>query len=175
MYIKTVALRDGYFRRHDRPMLRRAYLLDGAMMLSDTGVMVFKGQSYTAEQMNDRSTALLEAAQYLSCNVDKLAGAEDLARALMAEANEWSDRARRCCDALTPAQRRSYENITEHLKRTGYGPTIVELAALENVTSRTVQLRVEALIKKGFVKKIPNIRGGLSVVDAPRAGSVGRI
>lgn len=175
MYIKTVALRGNYFRFHDRPMLRRLDLLDGAMMLSDTGVMVFKGQSYTAEQMNDRSTALLEAAQYLSCNVEKLAGAEELARTLMAEANEWSDRARRCCDALTPAQRRTYENITEHLRRTGDGPTLVELAALESITSRTVQLRVEALIKKGFVKKVPNVRGGLSIEDAPRAGGSGRI
>ncbi|WP_165933993.1 LexA family transcriptional regulator [Pseudomonas sp. 460] len=156
-------------------MLRRLDLLDGAMMLSDTGVMVFKGQSYTAEQMNDRSTALREAAQYLSCNVDKLAGAEDLARALMVEAREWSDRARRCCDALTPAQRRTYENISEHLKRTGYGPTIVELAVLENVTTGTMAVRIAALIKKGFVKKAPNVRGGLSVVDEPRAGGVGRI
>lgn len=156
-------------------MLSRLDLLDGAMMLSDTGIMVFKGQSYTAEQMNDRAAALLEAAQHLACNVDNLAGAEDLSRALVAEASEWSDRARRCCDALTPAQRRTYENISEHLKRTGCGPSIVELAALENVTTGTLAVRVAALIKKGFVKKTPNVRGGLSVINAPRAGEDGRI
>lgn len=144
-------------------------------MLSDTGVLVFKGQSYTAEQMNDRSTALLVAAEFLFGNADNVAGAEDLARVLVAEASEWSDRAKRCCDVLTPAQRRTYHNIAEHLKRNGKGPTMVELAALENVSTGTMAIRITALIKKGFVKKAPYIRGGLSIVDVPRSGASGRI
>ncbi|MFJ7794377.1 LexA family protein [Pseudomonas sp. NPDC096950] len=89
--------------------------------------------------------------------------------------NEWSEGAKRCCDALTPAQRRTYQNIADHLKRDGKSPTMVELAALENVTTGTMAIRVTALIKKGFVKKTPYVRGGLSIVDAPRSEASGHI
>lgn len=145
------------------------------MKLSDTGVMVFEGRSYTAEQMNDRSIALQEAAQYLFRNVEQLAGAQDLANDLIAEAGEWSARIKRCSDALTTGQRRTYVNLLKHLQRNGCSPTLVELAALEGITTSTVRTRVQALIKKGFVKQIPKVRGGLSVEDAPRAGEAGHV
>jgi hypothetical protein len=142
------------------------------MKLSDTGVLVFGGQSYTAEQMNDRSIALLEAAKYLLLNKHRLAGAQDLADRLSAEASEWLVRVRRCTDALTPGQRRTYINLLEYLKNNGCSPTFVELAAMEGLSSTTVRRKVQVLIKNGFVRQIPNARGGLSVHDSPRACEV---
>ncbi|WP_133306459.1 LexA family transcriptional regulator [Pseudomonas sp. LS-2] len=104
----------------------------------------------------------------------RLKEASALATDLVTEAEEWAKRAKRCCDALTPGQRRTYEQLKGYLVLHGRSPTMVELAALEQVTSSTIQTRIRALVNKGFVSKLDNVQGGLSIADAPRGGDSGQ-
>jgi predicted transcriptional regulator len=142
--------------------------------LTDSGVMFFKGRSYTAEQMRGRSEAMMEAAKFLRSESHRLSEAQALAADLASEAQEWAKRAKRCCDALTPGQRRTYEQLLAYLAHHGRSPTMVELAALEQVTSSTIQTRIRALMNKGFVCKLANVPGGLSIADAPRGSDPGQ-
>ncbi|WP_338923743.1 helix-turn-helix domain-containing protein (plasmid) [Pseudomonas silesiensis] len=143
------------------------------MKLSDTGLMVFKGREFTTEQMQGRSIALAEIAAYLMHNKDRLKEAQSLADDLLVESHEWAQRAKRCNDALTPGQRRTYVNILALLASQGRSPTMVELAKIDKVTSTTIRRHVQALIKKGFVQQKPNVPGGLSITNAPRGGQTG--
>lgn len=142
--------------------------------LTDSGVMVFEGRRYTAEQMQGRSEAMIEAAHFLRSESHRLKEAQALATDLVNEAQEWAKRAKRCCDALTPGQRRTYEQLLAYLALHGRSPTMVELAALEQVTSSTIHTRIRALMSKGFVCKLANVPGGLSIADAPRGGDSGQ-
>lgn len=142
--------------------------------LTDSGVMVFKGRRYTAEQMQGRSEAMIDAAKYLQSESHRLSEAQALAGDLLNEAQEWVKRAKRCCDALTPGQRRTYEQLLAYLGLHGRSPTMVELAKLEKVTPSTIQTRIRALMNKGFVCKLANVPGGLSIADASRGGEPGQ-
>jgi DNA-binding MarR family transcriptional regulator len=143
------------------------------MKLSDTGMMVFKGREHTTEQMHGRSIALAEVAEYLMRNKDRLKEAQSLADDLLVESNEWAQRAKRCNDALTPGQRRTYENLLGFLVAQGHSPTMVELAKMEKVTPTTIRRHVQSLIKKGFVQQQPNVQAGLSISANPRGGAAG--
>lgn len=142
--------------------------------LTDSYVMVFKGRSYTAAQMQGRSEAMIEAAKYLRSESRRLSEAQALSVDLVNEAQEWAKRAQRCRDALTPGQRRTYEQLQAYIAFHGRSPTMVELAALEQVTTSTIQTRIRALMSKGFVCKRAHVPGGLSLADVPRGGYLGR-
>lgn len=141
--------------------------------LSDSGVMVFKGRSYSSDQMQGRSAAMIAAARFLQSQAQHLSEAQTLAADLMSEADEWAKRAKRSCDALTPGQRRTYEHLQAYMARHDRSPTMVELAELEQVSSTTIHRRIRSLINKGFVCKAPNVHGGLSTSNAPRGGEPG--
>lgn len=140
---------------------------------TDSGALVIGGRSYTSDQMQGRSAAMVAAAHFLQTQAQQLTEAEALAADLLIEAAEWAKRAKRCCDALSPGQRRTYEQLQAHLANHGRSPTMVELAEFDKVSTSTIQIRIRALVKKGFVCKAANVRGGLSITDAARGGEPG--
>lgn len=133
------------------------------MKLSDAGTMIFKGRTYTFEQMTARVIALEESAKFLFRNAGRLAEAEAVANDLAREALEWAGRAERCRDRLTYGQRQTYEHLVNYISDHGRSPTMVALAKMEGISSNTVRMRIQALITKGFVNQRPNVPGGLSV------------
>jgi predicted HTH transcriptional regulator len=133
------------------------------MKLSDTGTMIFRGQTYTFEQMTARVIALEESAKFLLRNSGRLAEAESVATDLAREALEWAGRAERCRNPLTHGQRVTYENLVSYIADHGGSPTMAALAKMEDISSNTVRVRIKALITKGLVNQRPNIPGGLSI------------
>ena len=104
-------------------------------------MMVFEGQSYTAEQMLGRSQALKAAAEFLQqTRPQHMSEANAVAEDLGKEADEWVERAKRCSDALSPGQRRTSEQLQAYLAQHGRSPTIVELADIDNVSATAPQL-----------------------------------
>lgn len=144
------------------------------MPLTDAGVTTYQGREFNAEQMEGRAITLIELAKYLQRSRVCLPEAQAIAADLQVEAEGWSARAGRCRDALTDCQRRTYDHLLQHLAAQGRSPTKVHLAKLDGVTPSTVQLRLKALEKKGFVSLKPNVRDGISVADSPRGGQAGR-
>ncbi|MHC4767207.1 MAG: LexA family protein, partial [Planctomycetota bacterium] len=66
---------------------------------------------------------------------------------------------------LTPKQLRILQLIRDHRIAFGYSPTMQELADELGVSKVTVFEHVEALIKKGALKREPNKARSLSIAD----------
>ncbi|MHC4220766.1 MAG: transcriptional repressor LexA [Planctomycetota bacterium] len=67
---------------------------------------------------------------------------------------------------LTPKQLKILQLIRDHRIAYGYSPTMQELADELGVSKVTVFEHVEALIKKGALKREPNKARSLSIADA---------
>jgi repressor LexA len=73
---------------------------------------------------------------------------------------------------LTSAQQRVYAWIVDYFERMNMSPTLAEIAeglGYRHVSSMIVHMN--ALVKKGYIKKHPNIARGIEV-ERPRRGSI---
>ncbi|HDH53560.1 MAG TPA: transcriptional repressor LexA, partial [Nitrospirae bacterium] len=82
---------------------------------------------------------------------------------------------------LTPQQKKVLEYIKEHILKEGYPPTVREVAGRFGYRSPlSAKLHIDALVKKGFLRKTPYRSRGLEVVglnpyealQIPVAGSI---
>lgn len=156
------------YNRTGTPMIWGREKRTTSLKRTDSGMLVFKGRTYTADEMRERSEVLTLAAHFLQGQVHRMsesraAAADLLATDLLSQAPEWIERAKRCSDRLSPELRSTYEYLVTYMTEHSAWPTTDELAAAQQVKLSTIQLRLRALVKKGFVRYKPS--GGLSLVD----------
>jgi len=73
---------------------------------------------------------------------------------------------------LTKRQREIYDSIKEYIKEHGYSPSLKELAeTCGSMSTAGVFNHINALIKKGVVKKTPYGRRALELIEHPEQGS----
>ncbi len=73
---------------------------------------------------------------------------------------------------LTGRQKRVLDYIREHITREGYPPTVREVAARFGYRSPlSAKLHIDALVKKGFLRKTPHLSRGIEVVGLTPRGT----
>jgi DNA-binding MarR family transcriptional regulator len=68
-------------------------------------------------------------------------------------------------DALTKKQERALKFILISLGQRGYAPTVSEIGKDQGLTISGARMHVNALIKKGYLKRKFNMRRGLMLVE----------
>ena len=63
---------------------------------------------------------------------------------------------------LTPIQKKILDKMVAHYRKHGYAPSLSELARQEGKAVSTVHEMVEAIRKKGHIKKLPNLARGFT-------------
>lgn len=57
----------------------------------------------------------------------------------------------------TGPQGETLRHICDFIAKNGYSPTVVELAAMAEVTGNAIQERINALVKKRLITRTPRI------------------
>ncbi|MEW4530626.1 transcriptional repressor LexA [Maioricimonas sp. JC845] len=70
-------------------------------------------------------------------------------------------------EEITPKQRETLRAVRGFLAQRGHPPTIGELAELLEVTRPTAHASVKQLVRKGYLKREPNKRRGISIAREP--------
>ena len=65
---------------------------------------------------------------------------------------------------LTPMQLQLLHYVRDHIQTHDYAPTMPELAAHYGIKPSTAHGRINVLVRKGWLKRVPNIHRGLMVV-----------
>ena len=120
--------------------------------------------SYSVEQMHGRSEALALASALLRHSPEPTPDTLAIANELIIEAERWSERAEKMAAVLTPAQRKTYDNILKYKALHGKSPTIKELGAMDGVISSAVKPHLVAMVKKGVVAKVSAIHGEITIL-----------
>ncbi len=89
----------------------------------------------------------------------------------MAKKQAKRGRGRPPVEGITPKQRETLRAVRDLLAQRGYPPTIGELAQKLEVTGPTAHSSVKQLVRKGFLKREPNKRRGISIAREP-AGEI---
>jgi len=89
----------------------------------------------------------------------------------MAKKKAKRGRGRPPAEGITPKQRETLRTVRDFLAQRGHPPTIGELAEMLEVTGPTAYASVNQLVRKGYLKREPNKRRGISIAREP-AGEV---
>ncbi len=66
---------------------------------------------------------------------------------------------------LTKAQKRVFDFILQHIRQKGYPPTVREVASAFGYRSPlAAKQHIDALVKKGYLRRAPSVSRGLSLV-----------
>jgi repressor LexA len=82
--------------------------------------------------------------------------------------NAKPTRGRPRVDGITPKQRETLRAVRDFLAQRGYPPTIEELAGLLDVSGPTAYASVNQLVRKGYLRREPNKRRGISIAREPK-------
>lgn len=125
-------------------------------------------------QMEARSKAFSDAATLLRAREPGSADDVDQGSAVAAwlddEASKWLARADRSRDVLSVAQRRTFDHFQRFLREHGRSPTVTDLARIDGVSPASVNPRIDVLVLKGFLTKIPHTRSGLALNPQANTG-----
>jgi len=83
-------------------------------------------------------------------------------------ARKTAKRGRPRVEKITPKQRETLRAVRDFLAQRGHPPTMSELAEVLGVTGPTAFASVSQLVRKGFLKREPNKRRGISIAREPR-------
>ena len=86
----------------------------------------------------------------------------------MAQKTAQRRRGRPPAEEITPKQRETLRAVRAYLAQRGHPPTIGELAELLNISGPTAYASVNQLVRKGYLKREPNKRRGISIAREPR-------
>lgn len=86
----------------------------------------------------------------------------------MAKKKVKRGRGRPPAEGITPKQRETLRAVRDFLAQRGHPPTIGELAEMLEVTGPTAYASVNQLVRKGYLKREPNKRRGISIAREPR-------
>ncbi len=86
----------------------------------------------------------------------------------MAKKKAKRGRGRPPVEGITPKQRKTLRTVRDFLAQRGQPPTMQELAEALGVTGPTAYASVKQLIDKGFLRREPNKRRGISIAREPR-------
>lgn len=132
------------------------------MLNVEEAVEIPSETSYTFSQMVGRHEALMLAADLLTKHPSRLLQAPAIAEELRAEAQTWLDRAQPYEDALSPGQRKVYDNIKAYTETHGRSPSMHQLVKLEIGNPAAVRLHVFSMASRGIVYYAP--REGITVI-----------
>lgn len=79
-------------------------------------------------------------------------------------------RGRPAAKEISETQRRTLEQIEEHIRQFGYPPTILELAGILGITGPSTHDQVNQLVRKGYLRREPRKARGLSLIRSSQDG-----